>query len=401
MRGRIIRLILLMVLVQACGCASMLKPEDSKAQADLRWRKVRAQLKYQLALENYEKGRLEEAEDTLREVVGLYPDFTDAFVLLTRLRLEKGETAAASEALDEAMRCGGDSSETDYLSGMIAQRYERFDVALEWYRRALERKPNDVQYVLAVAEMLVALDRSAEALELARARWPDFDNNAAIRALAGKIYMILSDYEAAVEAFRSAYRVDPRDNVVAGDLGLAMVYAGHYTEARDIFLEIENRKGQLPRLLRMELARCFMELEDSQAARAEFRKIVESDPHYVSGWKGLAEAALETRDLMSARIAAGKCYELAPGDGQYALLYGYVCYRQQDDKEAVSALRVAVRLLRDDPVAHCLLGQCLQRLGRSEEARSCYQRAIAVQPDNPWARQLLDDLSEEAARAPT
>jgi len=401
MQKVMIRMVLVLLLAHAGGCSSLLKPPDSKAEADLRWRKIRAQLKYQLALESYEKGRLDEAHHTLQEVVGLYPDDADAYVLLTRLRLEKGETAAASEALDQALRCGGDSPETDYLSGMIAQRYERFDVALDWYRSASERSPNDVQYVLAVAEMLVTLNRFDEALSLVKTREPDFDNSAALRSLVGEVHMIRGQYAEAAEAFRAAHRIDPEDTMATSDLATALVLAEQYAEARDVFLEIEKAQGDLARHQRTALGRCCMKLGDAQTARTEYRKLVESDPQDVEAWKGLAEAALELHDLMTARQAAGKCYELAPGDGQHALLYGFVCYRQKDDSEAAAALRVAVHLLKDDPMAHCLLGRCLQRLGRTDEARNCYRQALAVQPDNPWARQLLQQLSDEHAKTET
>jgi tetratricopeptide (TPR) repeat protein len=58
-------------------------------------------------------------------------------------------------------------------------------------------------------------------------------------------------------------------------------------------------------------------------------------------------------------------------------------------KDAVQALAAAVRCMPGDAVAHLNLGSALARLGRLEEARSSYGRALAIRPDFTEAHQNL------------
>ena len=59
---------------------------------------------------------------------------------------------------------GADNPEVDYLAGVITQRYGRLREALAAYRKAADRNPRDAHYLAAVAETLVALDSTQEAL---------------------------------------------------------------------------------------------------------------------------------------------------------------------------------------------------------------------------------------------
>ncbi len=374
------------------GCTSLVKPEDSKASADHRWKKVRAQLKFQVASDSFERGQLDKAEEALREVVGLYPEYADAYVLLTRLRLEQGETAAASEALEQAIRHGGDSPETDYLSGMIAQRYGRLENALDWYRRASQRSPHEVHYILALAEMLVELDRADEALTFAESRWPDFDNNAALRTLVGKIHVLRGDHANAAEAFRAAHHIDPKDKLVAYDLALSLFEIDAHADARDMLLAAEKLEGKLPVFMRLMLGRCYWSLSEVGSAKEEFRQVVREDPQNTEGWMWLAKSCVATNDLLSARRAAARCHELEPERGEHAFFYGFVCHRQGDDEAAIPLLREAVSRLPEETMAYCLLGQSLQRQSRWNEARECYEKALAIEPEDAYARKLMEAL---------
>src|SRR6476620_1564862 len=130
--SHVLRICLTAALLVCAGCAQMF-PADSKREAKDRWSGVRAKLKYELAQESFAAGQLDEAQKNLDESLTLKPDSGDAYVLHAKILLEKGQTASASEALDEAQRHGTDSPETDYLSGVISQRYEKLDDALAWY----------------------------------------------------------------------------------------------------------------------------------------------------------------------------------------------------------------------------------------------------------------------------
>src|SRR5690606_31314755 len=67
----------------------------SKQQAQERWNNVRGKIKHQIAAENFARGELDEAQKQLSEALSLDPTLPDAYVLQTRILLERGEIAAA------------------------------------------------------------------------------------------------------------------------------------------------------------------------------------------------------------------------------------------------------------------------------------------------------------------
>ena len=387
-------------LLGLAGC-STLAPTDSKGEAQTRWNGVRGQIKYQMAAESFAAGRLDKAESQLQEAVGLDPEASEPYLLLARLRLERGETAAAADAVEQAVRNGGDGHETDYFNGVIAQRYGRFAIALEWYQRASDRAPNYAHYLAATAEMLVALDQAAEALRLVRSRWTDFEQNAQLRSLAGEIYLLLGRYEDAAIAFRSASYLTPGDRVLQYQLGTALAMSRHYGEARKVLAGAVGASGPAPASALMALSRCELALGRPAAAKTVLRRLLDQDPRHARGWSWLARTSLQMDDLMTARRAAKRAVELESDHPDHALLLGYVCWRQEDYVTAITWLERVLQAKPDEPLALCLLGQCREALDDPEAARRCYQRALKMNPRFTWAHHLLTSgTSSDVMRLP-
>src|SRR5262249_41778404 len=151
---------------------------------------VRGGVKLQLARQHLQSGRLEEAEKIINQAVALSSKDPQAFVLLAKLRLEQGQLAEARAAVTPASVLAPGNPEVSYLSGIIAQRYGDLEMAAEYYTAASKAAPNAVDYLLAEAETLVALDRSLDALDLVESRIGDFDSHASMRMLAARICRI-------------------------------------------------------------------------------------------------------------------------------------------------------------------------------------------------------------------
>ncbi len=375
---------LLAAVFTGTGC-SQLFPPDSKQEARQRWSSVRAKLKYQLASESLAAGQLTEAQRHLDEALALNPEYGEAFVLQARILLEKGETASASEALEEGLRHGADSAETDYLSGIICQRYRKKEEALAWYQRAAQREPMNAPYVVAVAETLVSLDRRAEALELVRSRLIDFEQNATLRGLAGEIYMMGNDYEQAAMAFREAVRIAPDDLRLKSQLGMALTLAKKYDEARPMLLAATAVPEPQVSLLAA-LGKCHLALREPEAAKAVLRRAVDSEPGNARHWALLAQASLESRDLLTARRAAMQATQLAPDNREYQLTLGYVCWAQKDYRAGIPVLEPLARSVSADEVENYLLARCYSAVGSPERARECVEAALQANPDCAWAR---------------
>lgn len=119
--------------------------------------------------------------------------------------------------------------------------------------------------------------------------------------------------------------------------------------------------------------------------------------------RGMSEDALliKCRSLLTERRRA-EMYDVAHRGydmfrtNEWRYLYGMACAFRYEDKVDSSALRQAERLFRDyvgespyDPAGHVQLGWSLSHLGRRDEARHEFQKALALDPNNRVARDKL------------
>lgn len=344
-------------LALLASCGKNLTP-DSKREAQDRWNLVRARMKCQIAAESFASGQLDQADKHLREAIDLEPTLPEAQVLRARILLERGETASAADALAEASRHGADSPETDYLNGMIAQRYGDFGNALAWYERAAKREAKNAHYLASVAETLVALGRAADALALVRERWTDFEQNATLRALAGGIYMMLDRYEEAADAYRDAARIASDDPVLKYQLGIALTLSGNYREAEGVLSAAVNGSKDVPPSALVALGRCRLATRNADGAKTVLLKATEADPDNGRAWALLAQAALECNDHITARRTATRAVQAAPDCQEYKLLLAWACCCQHDYDSAATILEDILRTAPNDKLAAQMLARC-------------------------------------------
>jgi tetratricopeptide (TPR) repeat protein len=344
-------------------------------------------------MESFKAGRLDDAEGNVKEALSLKPSYAQCYILRAKILLERGETGSASEALVAAEKNGADSPEMDYLSGVISQRYERFEDALGWYQRAAAREPLNVLHWVAVAETLVALERPAEALALVQQHRTDFEQNATLRALAGNIHMMLGQYEEGANDYRDAARIAPDDARLQAQLGLALTLTKNYDEGNSVLTRIaekgEKNGEPVDPSIWGALGRCRLELNQAESAKTALHKAVDADPNNPRNWQLLARASLASSDLLTAREAVGRAVQLEPLNSENVLLLAYIAYSQKDMTAGLAALD---RILRDNPndlMALYLLMKCHQSMGNVAAAHEVARRALSIDAQCEWAGAML------------
>ncbi|MEE8523550.1 MAG: c-type cytochrome [Thermoanaerobaculia bacterium] len=71
--------------------------------------------------------------------------------------------------------------------------------------------------------------------------------------------------------------------------------------------------------------------------------------------------------------------------------------QRQDLDGALTVMRLSVELHPEDAYTQLMLGQLLAQNSDPAGARAAIERSLAIEPDNPWARRLLESVSEAAA----
>ncbi len=257
-------------------------------------------------------------------------------------------------------------AESDYLLGVIYQRWQQPQRALESYQHACDKSPGELAYVMAKAEMLVAMDRRPEALALLQAKVAYFEHSGAIRDEVGLLLVQEGQPSQAIEMFRRASILASDDLTIKEHLARALFEAQRYAESADILcgLVTSEKFNHRPDLLVM-LGECQLQSGRPGDAIQDFQSASEMTPDSASVWLGLARANLQLNSTRRAELALRRCVNIDPNNGQAYLLLGYIQFRRSQFDLAREAFARASRLDPGDTVALCMVGLTLDKLGRA------------------------------------
>src|SRR5271170_6997441 len=142
----------------ATGCDDMMKKHDAlKEESYGRWNMTRMAVMYQLAEQQYEVGDYDKCKKTMEDAMALKTPYGPLQTLAGKVEIEKGSLELAASYLKEGARLDPTNPEPLYLLGIVYQRWQKNDVAADYYQQAWDRKPSEALYMLAVAEMKITL----------------------------------------------------------------------------------------------------------------------------------------------------------------------------------------------------------------------------------------------------
>ena len=136
---------------------------------------------------------------------------------------------------------------------------------------------------------------------------------------------------------------------------------------------------------------------DNLEAQRLLRRSQELDPHFVDAFAWWAYAVIlgmvywdvkPTQDMLDAALVASqRALNLDPQNATFYALKARVLLARREYDNAITGNQMAIELNPTFAAAHCGLGDSLAYEGRYEEAMECFNRAIALSPNDPqlWA----------------
>jgi tetratricopeptide (TPR) repeat protein len=391
---RTMRILAVLMLGLIASCSNSQDPSQQQA-AMKQWNDARSAVLVGLAVDQYDNANFDRSRATVDQALGLSPDSAIAHLLSAKLYIEAGQLEIAERELALVRHSDPDSAEADYLSGVIYQRWQQPERALEYYQHACDKSPAELAYVMAKAEMLVAMNRRPEALTTLQAKVAYFEHSGVIRDEVGLLLMQDGQYPEAIEMLRRASILASDDLTIKEHLARALFGAQLYTESASILSDlVTNEKfNHRPDLLTM-LGECQLQSGHAGDAIQSFQSASEMTPDSIGVWLGIARAHLQLSSMRRADIALRHCLAIDPKNSEAYLLVGYLRLRQSKFEEAHDAFAHASRLDPADTVALCMVGLSLDKLGRGPEAAVCYQQALKINPDDEMAIRLMARLDE-------
>lgn len=384
--------VLLASSLLGCGMKTQ-SHQDNRDDADKRWRQVRSAVMYDTARTQFQTGQLEMCEQTLEDALHQDPTNARLLTLYGQVKLERGQLERAFHFFQGAIDADEAYPEPRYFQGVVLQRWQRPDEAYKRYDEAFGLESDNASYLVAMSEMLVAMDRTHEGIDLLEGKLIYFDQNAGLRATLGHMLSITGDHKRAVEMFRQASQLDPENVKIQEDLALAQLAAeddaGAIATYRSILDEDDDRDD-----VRRSLAAALTRQKHYREARDIYHKLTRQSDAGVDDWIRLGELAYKLEEEGTAMHAANKVIRIAPHRHEGYVLSGLLWQKRDRLDDALSMFDRATDVAPQSASPLILRGIALQKAGRLEAAADAYTEALTRQPDDSRALRLLRSVAD-------
>ncbi len=377
------------------GCGPSRAGLEARFQARERLNIVNAELSRDQAVQALEAGQFEKAAKEIRHSIALHQSWAEYRVVEGRIYLETHRLEKALRSFEKALELKPDYPEAHYYCGIVFQRWSDDLRAHDHYRSAFEQEPDQVAYLLASAELLVALDQLDQAIHLITTKLAYFEHNAALHHLLAQIAMLQDDPTLAARMYSEAWRLSPEDDGMLGELARAQFQAKMFGECLRSVRQLRDRPGADSAELKRLHARCLASLDRQGEARNLLVELTRLDPTDTGLWVELGTIAWEIGDYHRMALCGARAAALAPDRFEGYLLKGINERHHGNLADAIMFLRQAADRAVTTPLPHLLLGRVLDEHGDRESALDAYAAALRIDPDNESAKLLWSDSQEQ------
>lgn len=323
-------------------------------------------------------GHDEEAFRHMRVYAGEYPDNSDALVEMAILYLKRDE-AAEAEALLRPITGDKRSAMVEYYHARALLAQKREDEALPHLRRAVELSPDFVEAIEALAGLLTALHKEAEALQLYQRLLQD-ENYASKVLLA--LTMIKLRMKEPDKALEYAEKIPPTSSEQLHLIGL-FIEAGAYVQAEKLLLRLRPFPKSSPELF-LFMAGVRYELhKDLPGAMQELQQVSPDTPRaYARAQLLMAQLPADAGKFEDALKNARRGQKFLPDQPDLFLLEIRLLISMERIKEAERSVRRFLKRWPDDEEALFLHAFILDEQGRKKAAFQAMEKLISLYPEN-------------------
>ncbi len=305
------------------------------------------------ALACHQAGRLEEAEWMYGSVLERDPGNSDAWHLLGRLALQKGDARTAAARVLQAIRHRPAVPAYHTSLGEILAAQQRYREAAACYREALRRESRYVPALVGLGNLRASQKR----------------------------------YGDACTYYWQAIRLRPECAEAFCNLGNALRAQGEFEEAVACYREACGLQPESA-IHAMNLSAGLIQVQQHKEAEQWARRAIRLQPDLCEALSNLAVALQEQQRYAEAEPFARRALERDPGAAHLHLNLGSLLLARGRFAEAEDELRRALRIRPDYPQAANNLAVALHQQDRDDEASA-------------WCEELLRALPQFGEVGPT
>jgi len=302
----------------------------------------------------FEAERLVDAEKQYEQVHQQAPNDSDILFALALISMEQGKDESAKGYLNQMIRFNRRANEAHYYLGSIADKNDEIPQAISEYKMVgpgREFLAAQVRIAALLADQ-GRLDDARAHLENQRANNPDRYN---------RLVMIE---------------------------GQLLSERGHETEFFELLEMVIKKQPENVELLYFR-AMTGQSLGRLDVLERDLLRVIDIDPGNADAMNALGYTLADQTDRHDeALVLIERALEIKPNEAAFIDSLGWVQYRLENYKDAVTNLRKALSLFDNDEVA-AHLGEVLWVSGEQQEARNVWQKALDARPDSDILKRVI------------
>ena len=199
-------------MCSAVGCAEHgQEAHASRPRPRKQWNGARATVMISLAKDQYESGNFDKCRETINEATAAVARERARSASSPRSSPSSRRSRVADRELRLARQFDPRNPEADYLSGVVYQRWQKPELAYEFYSQACEKAPTELAYPDGQGRDARRDGAHPRRCDCCRTKVVYFEHSAAIRDAVGQLLLQEKKYAEAVAMIREATILTPDD----------------------------------------------------------------------------------------------------------------------------------------------------------------------------------------------
>jgi tetratricopeptide (TPR) repeat protein len=354
----------------------------------------------QQAIIHHKAGKLQEAEPLYRSILIEEPKHSDANHNLGVLLKQGNQLELALGFFKTALEANPNQGQywVSYIEALINQ--EQLDLARNVLRQGRSKGlKGDIVEQLAIhinqlsrhkasllktrTDSIIALysqGRMQEALTSIESLTKESPNESLLHNISGACYAGLGQLDAAVKSYEQALVINPDYAEAYNNLGVTLKNLGQQEAAVKCFERAFAIKLDYAEPYN-NLGNSFQDLDQYIASVNCYEQAIKIKPDYAEAYCNLANAYKNLGQLGVAVKNYEKALEIKPDYVEVFNNFGLTLFDLGQLEAAVKCYEKALEIKADYPELYNNLGNTLKELGRVNTSVKCYEKAIIINPD--------------------
>ena len=272
-----------------------------------------------------------------------------------------------------------------FLKGFYAIQIKKYNIALEIYKKSIERFPGFAPLYCILGDIYLATGYFEEAInEYKMSIWIDSFNIAAYRHLC-HAYEEQGDYNSAIETYNKLISMAPNIPDLYSNLANIYYIKGEFDAAVSNYQTAItlNPNKSWTSIIAQTLGFVYQENKtDTDAAISAYQTACVLTPEDIDIYVNLGSAYYDKEDYSNALTVYRKALELEPHNPKIHCNLGFLYWGKGETEEAIKSYELAIKYNPNYDIAYNNLGVIyLDDLGRVNKAWTLFSKAVESNPN--------------------